>query len=268
VAASAAELQPPVFLKLAGHPIRWRLLSELAGSDRRVQELVAELDQPQSLISYHLGRLRTGGFVSERRSEADGRDAYYSLDLARYGELLAQSGEALHPGLHLMARGGIEASEPAAAQSVPWARVLFLCTENSARSQIAEALLRRLSRGSIEAYSAGSRPTQVHPHVARVLGKQEIDSLGLRSKHMNEFAGERFDYVISLCDRLREVCPAFPGDPERVHWSFPDPTGEGGSEEAIYLAFERTSVQLAIRIRFLILLIERDRIRRGEAGDE
>src|ERR687896_787482 len=95
------QASPPSFLRLAGHPLRWQLLSELARSDRQVRELTRALGKPQSLVSYHLGRLRAGRLVLMRRSSADGRDAYYSVDLARCGELLAAAGGALPPGLAL-----------------------------------------------------------------------------------------------------------------------------------------------------------------------
>src|SRR4051795_6372280 len=97
--ATVDESSPPPFLRLAGHPLRWRLLGELARSDRRVGELCALAGRRQSLVSYHLRQLRHGGLVSTRRSAADGRDTYYVLDLARCGELLAGAGVALHPGL-------------------------------------------------------------------------------------------------------------------------------------------------------------------------
>src|SRR5215218_8739397 len=90
---------PPRFIRLAGHPLRWRLLSELAQSDRRVGELCELAGERQSLVSYHLRQLRDGGVVSARRSLADGRDTYYVLELARCGELLTGAGAALHPGL-------------------------------------------------------------------------------------------------------------------------------------------------------------------------
>src|ERR1051326_3133233 len=90
---------PPRFLRLAGHPLRWRLLSELACSDRRVGELCELAGRRQSLVSYHLRQLRDGGLVSARRSLADGRDTYYVLELERCGELLVGAGAALHPGL-------------------------------------------------------------------------------------------------------------------------------------------------------------------------
>jgi ArsR family transcriptional regulator, arsenate/arsenite/antimonite-responsive transcriptional repressor / arsenate reductase (thioredoxin) len=86
------------FLRLAGDPLRWRLLTELARSDLHVQELTGLLDRPQNLVSYHLGKLRSAGLVSARRSSADARGTYYTVDLGRFGELLAQTGRAVHPG--------------------------------------------------------------------------------------------------------------------------------------------------------------------------
>jgi ArsR family transcriptional regulator, arsenate/arsenite/antimonite-responsive transcriptional repressor / arsenate reductase (thioredoxin) len=235
------ESAPPPFLRLAGHPLRWRLLGELARSDRRVGELCALADRRQSLVSYHLRKLRDGGLVSMHRSAADGRDTYYALDLARCGELLAGAGVALHPGLATAPR-----SRTARAD------VLFLCTGNSARSQMAEALCEQLSGGAVRAVSAGSHPKPLHPNAVRTIP----DLAGRRSKHLSDFAGRRFDYVISLCDRVREVCPEFPGGPELIHWSIPDPAREGGSDEETLPAFERTAAELRTRIDFLIDAIE------------
>src|SRR5215216_3951020 len=93
------EASPPRFLRLAGHPLRWRLLSELARSDRRVGELCELAGRRQSLVSYHLRQLRDGGLVSMHRSAADGRDSYYALDLVRCGDLLSSAAASLHPGL-------------------------------------------------------------------------------------------------------------------------------------------------------------------------
>src|SRR4051794_41196258 len=98
-ATSTPQVSPPSFLALAGHPLRWRLLSELARSDRRVRELCRLVGGSQALVSYHLGRLRSERLVGMHRSAADGREAYYRLDLARCGELLGATGAALHPGL-------------------------------------------------------------------------------------------------------------------------------------------------------------------------
>jgi ArsR family transcriptional regulator, arsenate/arsenite/antimonite-responsive transcriptional repressor / arsenate reductase (thioredoxin) len=253
--ATAMDGPPPRFLELAAHPLRWRLLLELARSDRRVRELCELLEQRQPLVSYHLRELQTEQLVERRRSAFDGRESYYLLDLARCGELLAASGGALHPGLNLSPRS------PAADRRVarrPRVRVLFLCTGNSARSQIAEALVEPLAGGAVEAVSAGSRPKPLHPNTVCVMRGRGIDLSGRRSKHVDEFAGQRFGHVISLCDRVREVCPEFPGQPNLIHWSIPDPAREGGSDEETYPAFERAADELAARIPFLLELIEHD----------
>ena len=242
---------PPRFLRLAGHPLRWRLLSELARSDRRVGELCELAGQRQSLVSYHLRRLRDGGLVSARRSLADGRDSYYVLELARCSELLVSAGASLHPGL-----ASVVGSHPGRHRGLARARVLFLCTGNSARSQMAEAVAEQLSEGALRAASAGSHPKPLHPNAVRVMREHGIDLAGRRSKHLNEFTAERFDYVISLCDRVREVCPEFPGGPELIHWSIPDPAREPGSDEETLPAFERIAAELRIRIDFLIKAIE------------
>jgi protein-tyrosine-phosphatase len=182
--------------------------------------------------------------VSARRSSADGRDAYYTVDLPRVGALLAETGAAIHPGLRL-------APPPPSAerQGAGAVRVLFLCTGNSARSQMAEALTRVRAGGSVEASSAGSHPKALHPHAVRVMGDEHgIDLAGARSKHMSEFAGQRFDRVVTLCDRVREVCPEFAAEPETIHWSIADPA----RGDADYAAFQRTADELETRVGFLL----------------
>jgi protein-tyrosine-phosphatase/DNA-binding transcriptional ArsR family regulator len=236
------DVKPPSVLALAGHELRWRLLNELTRSDRQVRELTDLIGQPQSLVSYHLGRLRAGGLVAMRRSSADRREAYYQIDLARCGELFADAAAALHPGLR--------PAPPAGPRVSPTARVLFLCTGNSSRSQIAEALLRHRGGKRVKAFSAGSHPKRLHPDAVRVMRERfGIDIAGQRVKHLDEFTGRQFDSVISLCDRLREICPDFPGTPEVIHWSIPDPAAEDAGG---YAAFERTADELDARIRFLI----------------
>jgi len=250
---SPAKAAPPRFLSLAGHPVRWRLLSELAHSDRRVGELCARLELPQNLVSYHLGLLRAERVVSRRRSAADGRDSYYVLELDRCRELLSAAGGALHPALRL---SPARPERDTATTRRRRTRVLFLCTGNSARSQIAEALAEQLGGAGIEARSAGSHPKPLHANAVRVLRERGIDIGDRRSKHLNEFAGRRFDYVISLCDRVREVCPEFPGHPDLIHWSIPDPGRETGNDRQTYPAFERTAEELTTRVAFLLELIE------------
>lgn len=134
-------------------------------------------------------------------------------------------------------------------------RVLFLCTGNSARSQMAEALLRQLSRDRIDVQSAGSTPTpDVHP-VARATLQQRfgIDTARLHPKPLNRFIDQQFDYVITVCDRAAESCPVFPGDPQRIHWSFDDPAAIQDATEQ-RRAFERVATDLSARIRIWLSL--------------
>jgi protein-tyrosine-phosphatase/DNA-binding transcriptional ArsR family regulator len=252
-----APATPPGFLRLAGHPVRWQLLSELARSDRQVRELTALIGQRQSLTSYHLGQLRGGGLVTMRRSSADKRDTYYSLDLAVCRERLAEAGAALHPGLRLLPPALTPpTTSPRRRPTRPPVRVLFLCTGNSSRSQMAEAILEHLGGAQVEAASAGSHPKPLHPDAVRVMRERGIDLSGRRSKHLSEFIEQRFDHVISLCDRVREVCPEFPGAPAVAHWSMPDPAAEAATNEDGYLAFVRTADELNTRIQFLLYAIE------------
>lgn len=242
------DLAPPAFLQLAGHPLRWRLLAELAQSDRAVHELTKRVGEPQNLVSYHLGKLRDGRLVSARRSSADGRDTYYGLDLQRFGSQLSATGGALHPGLRL-------APPPRDEGRTNAVRVLFLCTGNSARSQMAEALIRAQSAGAVTVMSAGSQPKPIHPNAVRVMAEEYgLDLTGQTSKPLDGFADQPFDRVISLCDRVREVCPEFPGHPEVIHWSLANPaTGE--PDHVTYPLFQRTAADLATRIAFLLVTI-------------
>jgi protein-tyrosine-phosphatase len=244
----------PEFLKLLAHDLRWKIVTLLARGDYNGQDFMHLLGQPQNLLSYHLRKLHEQQLVREHRSTADERSIYYSLDLETVRSLYQSAGEALHPAL------GILAAPPPPDEVQPdeaTKRVLFLCTENSARSQMAEALLRHLSKGQIEAYSAGSHPTHVHPLALEVLEERGISTERLRSKSMEEFAGQSFDVIVTVCDRVRESCPTFPGDPECIHWSFADPAAVEGSYEERHRAFEQTSLQLTTRIRFLLILLER-----------
>jgi protein-tyrosine-phosphatase len=213
------------------------------------------------LVSYHLRRLRAEGIVSVRRSSADGRDSYYAVDLVRCEELLQCAGGALHPALWLVP------AQPVARRTQGrrrrQKRILFLCTGNSARSQIAEALLEQMSEGTIEAASAGSSPKPLHRNAVRVMKKRGIDISANRTKQLDEYVSQRFDVVITLCDRVREVCPEFPSHPDLVHWSIPDPSLEGPSNQATYPAFERTAAELETRIGFLLHQLDEPSTRRS-----
>lgn len=129
-------------------------------------------------------------------------------------------------------------------------RVLFLCTHNSARSQMAEGLLRKMAGDQFEVSSAGTEKTRVQPLAIEAMREIGIDLGGHTSKTLDAFDGEHFDYVITVCDRANESCPLFPGDTERIHWSFEDPTAVTGTEEERLRAFRtvRNAIQQRLRI--------------------
>jgi arsenate reductase (thioredoxin) len=128
-------------------------------------------------------------------------------------------------------------------------RVLFVCTHNSARSQIAEALLGRYGGSDFEPRSAGTEATRVNPHAVRVLAELGIDWSHARSKVITEFLDQKFDYVITVCDRARETCPVFPGSQNTLHWGLDDPSEVEGSDDQKLAAFRRTQVEVTARLR-------------------
>ena len=138
-------------------------------------------------------------------------------------------------------------------------RILFLCTGNSARSILAEALLNRLGEGRFEAFSAGSYPKgEVNPHALRLLESLDYPTAALRSKSWDEFAGPdapAFDAIITVCDNAAgEVCPVWPGQPISAHWGVPDPADVAGTPDEIALAFAEAYRRLAGRVQRLLAL--------------
>src|SRR5205085_12336498 len=125
----------------------------------------------------------------------------------------------------------------------------------SARSQMAEAFLQHRTADRVEAFSAGSHPTRLHPNAVRAMRTYGVDLAGRRAKHFDEFTGERFEYVVTLCDRVREVCPEFPGSGSAVHWSMANPAEEGDSDRASYPAFERTAAEISARVDLLVPML-------------
>jgi len=250
-------LAPAEFLQLAGHPLRWQLLDELSRSDRAVHELTGLVGEAQNLVSYHLGKLRDAGLVTARRSSADGRDSYYTADLARIRASLRATADALHPGLVRTQPSTHPPTHPPTRDGRPSvARVLFLCTGNSARSQMAEALAIERSGGAVHAYSAGSHPKPLHANAVRVMREEHgIDLSERASKHMSVFADQHFDWVITLCDKVREVCPEFPDHPEAIHWSMADPAAGQSDDTASYPAFQQTAAELETRIEFFLAVV-------------
>jgi thioredoxin type arsenate reductase len=138
-------------------------------------------------------------------------------------------------------------------------RVIFVCTGNSARSQMAEALLRRDGASTFEVVSAGVDPRPVNPMAVRALEKVGIDISRARSKPVGMFLGQRFDYVITVCDRARAACPVFPGGTETLHWGVDDPAEATGSDEDRQAAFDRALQELAGRISAFVRLAARPR---------
>lgn len=130
----------------------------------------------------------------------------------------------------------------------PAVRILVLCTHNSSRSQMAEALLRSYGNGRFTVSSAGTEATRVNPFAIQAMQELGIDISGARSKHLNEFIEHEFEYVITVCDNAAETCPMFPGRAERIHWSFPDPSAVEGSDDERLSAFRTVRDDIAEQI--------------------
>jgi arsenate reductase len=128
-------------------------------------------------------------------------------------------------------------------------RVLILCTGNSARSQMAEGMLRRIAGDRFDVYSAGTIASFVRPQAIRAMEEIGIDIGSQRSKSVDEFAGQSFDYVITVCDNAKQNCPVFPGKTERIHWSFDDPAEATGSEDDVMSVFRRVRDEIRQRLR-------------------
>lgn len=157
------------------------------------------------------------------------------------------AGRSLHPALSLVPTPPDDV-EPRQARPL----LLFLCTGNSARSQIAEALVEHQSAGTVEARSAGSHPKALHPNAVRVMAARDVDIAGRSTKSLTRFARSRFDRVITLCDKVREVCPEFPGAPTAAHWSIADPASAGDNDGATYPAFQRVADEIESRVALLL----------------
>lgn len=136
-------------------------------------------------------------------------------------------------------------------------RVLFVCTGNSARSVMAEALLRRHGGADFEVYSAGTEPKGINPLTLRTLEAAGIDASWARSKSVSEFLDQRFDYVITVCDQARQSCPVFPGVHESLHWGYEDPAAAEGTEEERLAVFRRVFIALGERIAQFVPLARR-----------
>jgi arsenate reductase len=145
-------------------------------------------------------------------------------------------------------------------------RVLFVCTGNSARSLLAEALLRDNGGPDFEVHSAGTEPKGINPLTRRVLDEARLPTDDLRSKSVDEYLGQRFDYVITVCDNARQTCPVFPGVHDSLHWGYDDPAAVEGTEVVRLDAFRRTFTAMGGRINQFITLARRERAAVGRPG--
>ena len=167
--------------------------------------------------------------------------------------------------LTIQAAGRARRSSEGIAMSADRIRVLFVCTGNSARSQIAEALLKDYGGSDFQVFSAGTAPKGVNPYTVRVLDEVGIDWSGAMAKSVTEFVGQPFDYVITVCDRARQTCPVFPGSHNSLHWGLDDPAEVEGPDAAKLEAFRRTRTEVATRLRPFVELARRARAGTGAA---
>jgi ArsR family transcriptional regulator, arsenate/arsenite/antimonite-responsive transcriptional repressor / arsenate reductase (thioredoxin) len=227
---------PPVLGALA-HDLRWTIVGLLVPGDLRTGEIVARTGQAPSLVSYHLARLRDAGLVSARRSSADGRDSYHTLDLDAVGRALADTAAQLHPGLL--------AADPVTGPG----EVLFICSGNTSRSPMAAGWLNHLGGGRVSARSAGISPAPLHPLAVAAMAEHGVDISGHQPTNLSDLAADTFTRVITLCDRARENCGDLPGAPTTVHWSIPNPAQAHPPDLD---AFRATARELRTRTRYLL----------------
>jgi arsenate reductase len=133
-------------------------------------------------------------------------------------------------------------------------KALFVCTSNACRSQMAEGLLRHLGKGRFAVFSAGTHPKPIHPLAVRAMREIGIDISAQTSKSLDQYLGDRFDLIITVCDRAHQHGPVFPGDVERIHWGFDDPAEAAGTEEERMAVFRRILDEIQVRIRLLLCL--------------
>lgn len=136
-------------------------------------------------------------------------------------------------------------------------RVLFVCTGNSARSVMAEALLRHHGGDRFEVHSAGTEPRGIHPLTLRVLAEAGVDASSARSTSTDEFLDQSFDYVVTVCDQARQSCPVFPGVHQSLHWGYEDPAAATGTDDERLAVFRQVLVQIAERVQQFALVTQR-----------
>lgn len=246
-----------------GHPGRmavFRLLMRFAPQGVRPTEIAEAIGLKQNTLSHHLADLTASGLVQVTRV---GRSLYYAVDLdtteGLIGYLALDVGRARPDLLAPFFTVPTDAARSDRKLPDTDLHVLFLCSGNSARSILAEALLRDLGKGRFRAFSAGTRPgSDLNPFALEILNRNGHDTSGLRSKHISEFqqSGSRMtDFVFTVCDTAAaEECPPWPGQPITAHWGLPDPVRATGTDAEKALVFARTYAALRRRIAAFVAL--------------
>lgn len=233
----------------------YRLLLRYAPYGLPAGDIARLLAVPHNTMSTHLSHLERAGLVSARR---EGRSIIYAANTMRPAHVLSHLVGEMGVTARLVAAPAFPQVRPAAANDRRY-NVLLVCSGNSARSLIAEAILNREGRGRFRAYSAGSRPSRApHPMALTLLQSLGYDGSELRSKSWSEFGtadAPPMDFIVTVCDAAAgEVCPAWPGHPLQAHWGLPDPAEVGGTEAERRAAFLETYRRLAARISAFVNL--------------
>lgn len=245
-------------MKLLGNRVRWRLLQELARSDRRVQELATLLAQPHNLVSYHLGLLREGHVISERRGALDGRDVYYSLDLERLQLKIERSVATIHPALSAIAVAGSADKNRDAAARHPWS-VLFVSLDEADWPGMAAALtnelsygtLRALSHGVVRAFAAAGERSTMRPRAVEALHELGVIVSSPEVKAIADYWAVPMDYIVTFSESGESSLRSIGGHPEVLHWSAPCFDSKSGAPAD---DFREYALQLASRVRQLLAL--------------
>lgn len=239
-------------LKALADPTRLQVFSLVSKGELCVCEIAEQLHVTQSSVSQHLSRLRLAGLVEESR---EGKWVFYAVRKEAYDELLKElasivpsvPGEAFRPQRRI--DGCPSAVRPVRRRRMM--RILFLCTANSCRSQIAEGWAKALRSADIEAYSAGTRPSTVNPLAAKVMAEVGANLSSHRSKSVDEFRDQKFDYAVTLCGSAKEECPVLLGAGKLVHVGFPDPAVAVGTEEEVLAEFRRVRDMIRVFVERL-----------------
>lgn len=252
---SAAAVRAFATLAQASRLEVFRALARVAPEGLAAGVLAEELGIPSSTLSFHLDHLLNAGLV---RRERDGRSLLYALDVGAVDELIWYLGEDACQGNLTLAvdpvgriRERVEAAKAPASRQ----RVLFLCSRNSARSQMAEAILRREAGDRFDVHSCGLRPAPIHPLTLRVIEEAGIDVSHLRSKDLGDFLGKvSIHHAIIVCEAANDHCPRLHPFALNVHhWPFPDPVALEGTEEERLAAFREVRDSIEVRIRRWLL---------------